>query len=333
MPEVRPLLLPERCPTSKVPGPREKALTGQAFGRWLVLDRFEKTKKGEKKWLCRCSCGTERYVLERALKSGGSQSCGCLRREEAAKAKAHDLTGMVFGELTVLCKAKYQRKNGGIWWHCRCSCGEGYEVPGSLLVTGRRTRCGSSKHEKNYSYGDIAGKRFGRLVAQYRKPEKGGNGAVWRCRCDCGGEIDVSYNCLVHGGQSSCGCKRKEHEQKLGTFLTHMGGTSLEMLKSTKVPSNNTTGVRGVYLIKGKYVAKVVFQKKPYYLGSYSTIEEAVEARKEGEEALFGATVEYHEKWKAKAAADPAWGEANPVRITVERERGRVKARFWPELE
>ena len=36
----------------------DRNLTSQTFGRWTVLDSYEKTKKGEKKWLCRCQCGT-----------------------------------------------------------------------------------------------------------------------------------------------------------------------------------------------------------------------------------------------------------------------------------
>ena len=51
-------------------------ITGQVFGKWTVLGDPIKTEKGERKWLCRCSCGTKRYVLERSLLSGGSLSCG-----------------------------------------------------------------------------------------------------------------------------------------------------------------------------------------------------------------------------------------------------------------
>ena len=58
----------------------------------------------------------------------------------------------------------------------------------------------------------------------------------------------------------------------------------MDMLKSDKLPKNNTTGVRGVYRIRGKYVAKIVFQKKQYHLGSYDSLEEAALARREAEE-------------------------------------------------
>ena len=51
-----------------------------------------------------------------------------------------------------------------------------------------------------------------------------------------------------------------------------MAGTSVAILKSKKVPTDNISGYKGVYFIRGKYVAKIVFQKKAYYLGAYDKI-------------------------------------------------------------
>lgn len=53
-------------------------LTNCEFSRWKVLMR-DGDKKGY--CICRCKCGTVRSVRERELKSGGSQSCGCLQKE------------------------------------------------------------------------------------------------------------------------------------------------------------------------------------------------------------------------------------------------------------
>ena len=297
---------------------RPVVVAGVRIGRWTVQDEFIKTAKGEKKWLCRCDCGTERYVLERSLRHGGSMSCGCIRKEEAVKAISYDLAGQVFGDLTVLSKAENQRKNGGIWWTCQCSCGNLYDVPGSLLVTGRRTHCGSKAHPKNYASVDISNQRFHRLVALYPLKNRDPKGAVlWRCKCDCGNEADVSYNNLVYGNMKSCGCQKKEHDRALKGFLIHIDGTSLEMLGSAKLPVNNTTGCRGVYFIKGKYVAKIVFQKKAYYLGTYVNMEDAVQARKDAEEAVFQTALPFYAAWKRKAEGDPDWAAENPVSVRV----------------
>lgn len=306
---------------------------GQQIGRWTVLNNYQKTPKSEKKWLCRCECGTERYVLERSLKHGGSLSCGCLREEALRKVIAYDLTGQTFGDLTVLGISEHQPKNGGQWWHCHCSCGEDCDFPATLLITGRRTRCSSKKHEKNYSYVDITGRRVGRLTVQYRtKKHAGKSGVVWHCKCDCGNEIDVTYNNLMYANQRSCGCQKKEHDLLLGKMQTRVDGTSLDIIKSKKLPADNTTGYKGVYLIKGKYMAKIVFRKKAYYLGTYDSIEDAHEARLDAEEALYQPTVEYQARWQARADADPEWAQENPIRISVNKANDRLRITFLPNL-
>lgn len=300
------------------------------------MDQFVLTTKGERKLLCRCECGTQRYVLERSLKYGGSKSCGCLRKVQAEKANAiSNIAGKTFGELTALYKAENQRKNGGIWWTCRCSCGNLYDVSASLLVTGRRVRCGSKIHEKNYSFADITGRRFHRLTALYPLKECGRRkSVVWHCLCDCGKEIDVSYNNLVYCNMKSCGCQKKEHDEKLGSFLTHVAGTSLDMIKSQKIPTNNTTGVKGVYLIKGKWVAKIVFQKRQYFLGTYTDFADAVRARKDAENTIRDGTVNHYACWKVMADADPEWAKSNPISIQVEKkEDNTISIRFLPVME
>lgn len=312
----------------------KSSMTGKQFGRWTVLDQYEITPKGERKWLCRCECGTTRYVLERSLLYGGSTSCGCLRKERAEKAISPDLTGQTFGELTVIRKLENTGKRIGAWWLCKCTCGKEYEVPGTLLVTGRRTRCPGNAHRRNYDFVDITGKKFGHLTAQYPLQGQRGRGSViWHCRCDCGSEIDVSYNTLLYTNIKSCGCQKKKHDQELREYLTHVDGTSLDMIRSKKVPSDNTTGYRGVYLIRGKYLAKIVFQHKVYYLGAYKKIEEAAQARKEAEEVLFDNSAQFYAQWEARAKADPAWAKLNPVQIIVKQdEKKHLSVRYLPDL-
>lgn len=312
----------------------KSSMTGKQFGRWTVLDKYEITPKGERKWLCRCECGTTRYVLERSLLYGGSASCGCLRKERAEKAISPDLTGQTFGELTVIKKLENNGKRVGAWWLCKCSCGEEYEVPGTLLVTGRRTRCSGNAHKKNYDFVDITGKKFGHLTAQYPlQGQRGRRSVSWHCRCDCGSEIDVSYNTLLYTNLKSCGCQKKKHDQELREYLTHVDGTSLDMIRSKKVPSDNTTGYRGVYLIRGKYQAKIVFQHKVYYLGVYSKIEDAAQARKEAEEVLFDNSAQFYAQWEARAKSDPAWAKLNPVQIIVTQDdKKHLSVMFLPDL-
>ena len=305
---------------------------GTVVGRWKVLDAYEKTAKNEKKWLCRCQCGTERYVLERSLVHGGSLSCGCLRKERARDAVAHDVLGKTFGDLTVVGKSK-KRTKLGTYWTCLCSCGYTCEATASELVNGYKTHCGC-KTVKKYASADIMGQRFGWLVALYQTEKRDKKGSViWHCRCDCGNEVDVSYNSIMYANQVSCGCKQKEHMASLGKYLTHVNGTSIDAIKSKKVPTDNTTGYKGVYFVRGKYVAKIVFQKKQYFLGTYDDIEDAAQARREAEEVLFDGVTQFYQKWKKRAAGDPGWAAANPVGIQVYKNNlGHLTVSYSPEI-
>ena len=60
-------------------------LTGKQFGRWTVISYIPGTKIKPSKWLCRCSCGKEAKVPSDRLRSGRSQSCGCLHYETVSK--------------------------------------------------------------------------------------------------------------------------------------------------------------------------------------------------------------------------------------------------------
>ena len=56
----------------------------------------------------------------------------------------------------------------------------------------------------------LAGARFGRLTAVADTGRRASNGAVvWRCRCDCGGVVEVISTNLGKGTRS-CGCLRHE---------------------------------------------------------------------------------------------------------------------------
>ena len=65
----------------------KKDLTGQPFGRLIVIREYGRDKHGNVLWLCRClgkngnDCGKEVVVRGDHLRSENTQSCGCLSRE------------------------------------------------------------------------------------------------------------------------------------------------------------------------------------------------------------------------------------------------------------
>jgi len=238
------------------------------------------------------------------------------------------MIGRVFGRLTVLESVSEKFPDGKRRWRCHCSCGREVVAIGTLLRSGRVSSCGACHRGT-----DISGKTFHALTALYATNVRQDGSVVWHCRCECGREVDVSYNRLLYSDVRSCGCRKREQEQVLGTYLTHVGGTSLDLIRSRKLPRDNTTGYKGVYLINGRYKAKIVFQKKAYYLGTFERPEQAAEARRAAEELLFDGTAAYYERWNARAESDPCWAKENPVDIRVCRDAsGELRVEYSPVL-
>ena len=65
--------------------PNLNNLTGQRFGRLVVLDELRERKSGHIEWLCKCDCGQFTEVRGGHLKSKRIKSCGCLRKEVVSK--------------------------------------------------------------------------------------------------------------------------------------------------------------------------------------------------------------------------------------------------------
>ena len=70
--------------------------TGRKYGRLTVLHRANtgpSSKGAGTGWVCVCDCGVETTVKGHELNSGGTTSCGCLRRETASRVnKTHSMT-------------------------------------------------------------------------------------------------------------------------------------------------------------------------------------------------------------------------------------------------
>ena len=93
-------------------------LTGQRFGMVVVEQQLESTGRGDRRWLCRCDCGNTYISTTGNLKRRTVANCGCL--------KSPDLTGQIFGRLTVLGRSDKRSPRGkrtSPQWECRCECG------------------------------------------------------------------------------------------------------------------------------------------------------------------------------------------------------------------
>lgn len=61
-------------------------LTGHTYG-CLEVESYFGFEKGRSKWTCRCACGNTVNVAGVNLRSGNTQSCGCLGRNNPLRAK------------------------------------------------------------------------------------------------------------------------------------------------------------------------------------------------------------------------------------------------------
>lgn len=119
-------------------------LVGRTFGRLTVIEpTFD--KKGRSAWLCMCDCGNYTITTTGHLNSGHTQSCGCYMRDRTSEANSHDLTGQVFGKLTVIEKTEGHTTSGGnrlTEYICKCSCGNYLPVLATNLVNKNTRSCG-----------------------------------------------------------------------------------------------------------------------------------------------------------------------------------------------
>lgn len=101
---------------------RIKDLTGQRFGKLLVVKFLEKNNKNQAIWECLCDCGRTTKCRTATLNFGAQKSCGCSK----ITSQLINLIGQKFGSFTVLERVyikNNKNKLRGIW-KCRCDCGE-----------------------------------------------------------------------------------------------------------------------------------------------------------------------------------------------------------------
>ena len=117
-------------------------LTNQKFGRLTALRRTGTNSHRSSVWECICDCKNIVFVSATALRSGGTKSCGCLRRD--LQSEHQDLTGLKFGHLTVLYEVPFDQRNKSkrLLWFCKCVCDRITKVDSYSLTAGKITSCG-----------------------------------------------------------------------------------------------------------------------------------------------------------------------------------------------
>lgn len=148
---------------------------------------------------------------------------------------------------------------------------------------------------------DLLNQKFGRLTVIKETDKRQDRCIVWLCKCECGNTVEVSSKRLINNIVSSCGCLQKEVHKKSISKLRDkqlIEQTNIDLISKKECNSNSKTGVRGVCYItsKRKYKASLYLNKKYYLLGFFDNIEDAIKARKRGEEQYFKPILEKYNK-------------------------------------
>lgn len=120
---------------------------GDKFGKWTVINSdYRIDKHYHKFYLCKCECGTEKYMNSDTLIRGVSKSCGCHNR------KYNDIeVGLKYGKLTVIklyeTKIYPNHKTHVKRYLCKCECGNETIKSETSLKTTKNNMCDICRHD------------------------------------------------------------------------------------------------------------------------------------------------------------------------------------------
>ena len=112
--------------------------------------------------------------------------------------KQEDLTGLQFGNWTVI--KRTENKNRSACYLCRCNCQDQTEriVLARSLKNGASQSCGCAVKNK------LLGKKFGSLTVVDKKNNSTRRDIIWDCLCDCGNHVFCTTTELTKKGRNCC---------------------------------------------------------------------------------------------------------------------------------
>ena len=187
--------------------------TGKKYGRLTVLRIGPQVGDRHTHWYVQCDCGEETLVNGRNLRTGHTQSCGCIHRERTSEVRLRALDGIRFGRWTVLRRGP-NAGNRQPEWYVKCDCGQERLVLGGNLRGGVSQSCGCLKRELSSELllKDETGTKHGRWTVLRRGPNSASGQTRWYVTCDCTPEKErlVHIASLRDGHSASCGCLKRE---------------------------------------------------------------------------------------------------------------------------
>lgn len=229
-----------------------------------------------------------------------------------------DLTNKKFGRLTVINRSEdYIDKNNRhfIYWNCICDCGKKLKVKGDSLRSGNTKSCGcynnekiienNKKTKKKYNKYDLSGDygigytydnhKFYFDLEDYDKikmyswsVDKQGY-VVSNSDFKTNNHTTIKFHRLIMNCDSDMVVDHKNHINSDNRKENLRICTNQENCMNKKILSNNTSGITGVYYNSklNKWIARIGYKNKTYYLGCYKNKEDAIKARKDAEEKYY----------------------------------------------
>lgn len=179
-----------------------------------VIKRVENNKYKRSRFLCLCECGKEKIIDSSELQRGSTKSCGCIRKE------FDDLTGRIFGKLTVINYVKTEKRI--TYFLCKCECGNEVIVRGRDLKSKNTNSCGCLKYiGVKIGYGESA---FNALFKSYKYGAKK-RGLEFTLSKDEFKEL-VLRNCYY--------CGREPYQERRNKFNGNFMYTGIDRIDNSK---------------------------------------------------------------------------------------------------
>lgn len=122
-------------------------MTGKRYGSLVAIKEVPRPSHITSRvsfWEFKCDCGKHVILNGANVRSGNTQSCGCLQKKITSELKSIDLTGQRFGKLLVL--ERQPRPGQKTYYLCQCDCGNQISVDEVNLKRGLTKSCGCNKY-------------------------------------------------------------------------------------------------------------------------------------------------------------------------------------------
>lgn len=205
--------------------------------------------------------------------------------------RGKNLIGSKYGKLKVV-KFNGKNKHNKNTWVCLCDCGKQIVCIGGDLTRGHTTSCGCSRRKHNlrdtrlYSiWGSMKNRCSSKNNSHYNYY---GGAGITVCE-EWSNDFIKFYNWAVNNGYSDeLTLDRINPNGNYEPSNCRWANKTIQAL-NTKLDKRSTTGYTGVYLEKrtNKYIARITVNKKYVHLGTFSSKEEAIDARRKAEIEYF----------------------------------------------